>query len=130
MSTLSAREGGGCGLHVVLGVGTRVARGFLPVNNVAYAPAAEDVGLADPHALVQAVSAHQAAQLIGMPECNVVLAQCAVYLARAPKSNALEVAYANARQCVMSQPAYPGMARPPSLRCSRIDAIHTAVPLS
>lgn len=55
--------------------------------------ASEDIGLADPQALVQAVSAHQAVHFIGMPECNVILAQCVAYLARAPKSNALYVAY-------------------------------------
>ncbi|XP_026468228.1 ATPase WRNIP1-like [Ctenocephalides felis] len=48
--------------------------------------ASEDIGLADPHALSLAVAAAQGAQLIGMPECDVLLAQCAVYLARAPKS--------------------------------------------
>ncbi len=51
--------------------------------------ASEDIGLADPNALVQAVVAHQAAHMIGMPECNVNLAQAVVYMARAPKSNAL-----------------------------------------
>lgn len=55
--------------------------------------ASEDVGLADPQALVQAVAAFQAAHDIGMPECNVVLAQAVAYLARAPKSNALYTAY-------------------------------------
>lgn len=55
--------------------------------------ASEDIGLADPQALVQAVAAYQAAHNIGLPECNVVLAQCVVYLARAPKSNALYKAY-------------------------------------
>lgn len=80
--------------------------------------AAEDVGLADPNALLQAVSAHQSAQLIGMPECTVILAQCAVYLARAPKSNALEVAYNKAKQCIAQSPAYPGTctAQPASSR--------------
>ncbi|TRY61583.1 hypothetical protein TCAL_01761 [Tigriopus californicus] len=47
----------------------------------------EDVGLADPSALGMAVSAMQGCQLIGKPECNVILAQCAVYLARAKKSH-------------------------------------------
>lgn len=47
----------------------------------------EDVGLADPTALNMAVSTMQGCQLIGKPECNVILAQCAVYLARAPKSH-------------------------------------------
>ncbi|XP_030456111.2 uncharacterized protein LOC115677157 [Syzygium oleosum] len=48
--------------------------------------ASEDVGLADPLALNQAVSCYQACHFIGMPECNVILAQCAAYLALAPKS--------------------------------------------
>nr|XP_002742444.2 PREDICTED: ATPase WRNIP1-like [Saccoglossus kowalevskii] len=48
--------------------------------------ASEDIGLADPHAVGIAVSAYQACQSLGMPECDVVLAQCAIYLARAPKS--------------------------------------------
>jgi putative ATPase len=43
--------------------------------------ASEDIGLADPAALLQAVAAHQAAQLIGMPEVDVVVAQCVVYMA-------------------------------------------------
>ncbi len=55
--------------------------------------ASEDIGLADPQALVQATAAFQAAHQLGMPECNVCLAQAVVYLARAPKSNALYVAY-------------------------------------
>ncbi len=55
--------------------------------------ASEDVGLADPSALVQANVAYQAAHSIGLPECNVVLAQAVVYLSRAPKSNDLYQAY-------------------------------------
>ncbi|MDP3986222.1 MAG: replication-associated recombination protein A [Candidatus Veblenbacteria bacterium] len=55
--------------------------------------ASEDIGLADPQALLQATAAFQAAHQIGMPECNVILAQCVAYLARAPKSNALYEAY-------------------------------------
>ena len=58
--------------------------------------AAEDVGLADPQALILAVAAMQAVQLIGMPECNVHLAEITAYLARAPKSNALYLAYGQA----------------------------------
>ncbi len=53
----------------------------------------EDIGLADPQALTQAVAAYQAAHSIGLPECNVVLAQAVVYLSKAPKSNALYEAY-------------------------------------
>ena len=55
--------------------------------------AAEDVGLADPQALPLAVAAYQACHYIGMPECNVHLTEAVVYLALAPKSNAMEVAY-------------------------------------
>ena len=59
--------------------------------------ASEDVGLADPRALEQAVAAFQACRLIGMPECSVHLTQAVVYMALAPKSNAMEVAYMAAR---------------------------------
>ena len=62
--------------------------------------ASEDIGLAEPAALVQATAAFQAAHEIGMPECNVVLAQCVAYLARAPKSNALYTAYQAVQQDV------------------------------
>ncbi|CAH2231750.1 ATPase WRNIP1-like [Pararge aegeria] len=48
--------------------------------------AAEDIGLGDPNALVEAVACMQGCQQIGMPECDVLLAQCAVRLARADKS--------------------------------------------
>ena len=49
----------------------------------------EDVGLADPLALPQAVSCYQACHFLGMPECSVNLAQCVAYLALAPKSIAV-----------------------------------------
>ena len=55
--------------------------------------ASEDIGLADPHALEVAVAAMQATHFVGMPEGNLALAQAAVYLALAPKSNALYVGY-------------------------------------
>ena len=51
--------------------------------------AAEDVGLADPQALVQAIAAWQAYERLGSPEGELAIAQLAVYLANAPKSNAL-----------------------------------------
>ncbi len=51
--------------------------------------ASEDVGMADPQALGIAVAAYQACQFIGMPECDINLAQAVVYLAMAPRSNAL-----------------------------------------
>lgn len=49
--------------------------------------ASEDVGLGDPNALGVAVAAMQGCQLIGRPECDVILTQCATYLARAKKSH-------------------------------------------
>lgn len=55
--------------------------------------ASEDVGLADPQAMVQAAAAAQIVQLIGLPEGLYPLSQATVYLARAPKSNALKRAY-------------------------------------
>ncbi|XP_049454834.1 ATPase WRNIP1 [Epinephelus fuscoguttatus] len=64
--------------------------------------ASEDVGMADPSALPQAVSAFQACHFIGMPECEVILAQCAIYLARAPKSVDVYKAYANVKVCLRS----------------------------
>jgi putative ATPase len=55
--------------------------------------ASEDVGNADPQALVVAVAAKDAAHFIGMPEGNTALSQAAIYLATAPKSNAVYTAY-------------------------------------
>ncbi|GAA1473378.1 replication-associated recombination protein A [Corynebacterium felinum] len=51
--------------------------------------AAEDIGMADPHALPIAVAAAEAAQLIGLPEARIPLAEATIYLATAPKSNAV-----------------------------------------
>ena len=62
--------------------------------------ASEDVGLADPDALPLAVAAAQAVEQIGMPECALAIAQAAAYLALAPKSNALYVAYGEAKRDV------------------------------
>ncbi len=55
--------------------------------------ASEDIGLANPNALVQATSTYEACHYNGMPECNVNLAQLVVYLSLSPKSNALYTAY-------------------------------------
>ena len=55
--------------------------------------ASEDVGMADPQALVIAMAAQQAVNFIGMPEGNLALAEATVYLATAPKSNSLYEAY-------------------------------------
>lgn len=59
--------------------------------------ASEDIGIANPDALVQAVSAYQAAHFNGMPECDVNLAQAVVYLSVSPKSNSLYTAYQKAK---------------------------------
>ncbi|NNF79085.1 MAG: replication-associated recombination protein A, partial [Rhizobiales bacterium] len=58
--------------------------------------AVEDIGLADPEALVQANAATQAFQLLGTPEGELALAQACLYLATAPKSNAQYVAFKGA----------------------------------
>lgn len=55
--------------------------------------ASEDIGLADPQAMVQAAAAAEIVQLIGLPEAIFPLSQAAIYLARAPKSNAVKNAY-------------------------------------
>lgn len=54
--------------------------------------AAEDVGLADPHALQVAVAASLAAERVGMPEARIILAEAAMYVATAPKSNSVVMA--------------------------------------
>ena len=69
--------------------------------------AAEDVGLADPRALEIGVAAYQACHFIGMPECNVHLTEAVVYMAMAPKSNAMERAYLSARQDALEQLSDP-----------------------
>jgi putative ATPase len=58
--------------------------------------ASEDIGLANSQALTQAIDAYQACHFIGMPECNIILAQAVVYMAKCKKSNDLYVAYEKA----------------------------------
>ena len=69
--------------------------------------ASEDVGLADPRALEIAVAAYQACHFIGMPECTVHLTQAVVYMAMAPKSNALYMAYESAKKDALTQLSEP-----------------------
>jgi putative ATPase len=69
--------------------------------------ASEDVGMADPQALVVAMAAQQAVHFIGMPEGALALAQLVVYLAAAPKSNALYVAYGEAAADALTTRAEP-----------------------
>ena len=69
--------------------------------------ASEDVGMADPKALEIAVAAYQACHFIGMPECSVHLTEAVVYMALAPKSNALYMAYNSAREDALNMIAEP-----------------------
>lgn len=62
--------------------------------------ASEDIGLANSRALEQAVAAYNACHFMGMPECNVVLAQAVVYMAKCKKSNELYTAYGQAKNDV------------------------------
>ena len=71
--------------------------------------ASEDIGIADPNALVVAVAAANAVEHVGLPEAQLNLAQAAIYLALAPKSNAVTTALAEARRDVREQ----GNVRPP-----------------
>ncbi len=69
--------------------------------------AVEDIGIADPQALVHTIAASNAWDRLGTPEGELALVQAAVYLARAPKSNALYTGYAQARQDVQESAADP-----------------------
>jgi putative ATPase len=65
------------------------------------------VGNADPQAVVIASAAAQVAELVGLPECQYSLAQAAVYIACAPKSNAVTAAIGAAREDVRTRPVLP-----------------------
>jgi len=69
--------------------------------------ASEDVGNADPQGLVVAMAAQQAVHFMGMPEGNTALAQAVVYLATAPKSNAVYTAYGEAAEAARTDVAEP-----------------------
>jgi len=69
--------------------------------------AVEDIGLAEPNALALCMAARDAVDFIGMPEGNLALAQAVVYLALAPKSNALYTAYGDVQQDVERTAAEP-----------------------
>jgi putative ATPase len=69
--------------------------------------ASEDVGLADPQALAVAIAAKEAYDFLGTPEGELALAQAAIYLACAPKSNAVYTALDAARADVQARPAEP-----------------------
>lgn len=69
--------------------------------------AAEDIGLADPRAMEIGVAAYQACHFIGMPECTVHLTEAVTYMSMAPKSNAMDVAYMEAKKDAINQIAEP-----------------------
>lgn len=75
--------------------------------------AAEDVGLADPQALVVATAAALASERVGLPEARIILAQAALYIALAPKSNSVIKGIDGALQAVKDHPLEPP---PPSMR--------------
>jgi len=69
--------------------------------------ASEDIGLADPWALHHAIAAKDAVEFLGMPECNTALSQLVVYLACAPKSNAMYSAYGAVQEVIKQHGALP-----------------------
>ena len=69
--------------------------------------ASEDIGMADSKALEVGVAAYQACHFIGMPECSVHLTHAVIYMALAPKSNALYMAYENAKRDAATMLAEP-----------------------
>jgi putative ATPase len=69
--------------------------------------ASEDVGLADPQALQVTAGAQAAVSFLGMPECDLALAEAVLYLATAPKSNEVYTAYAKAKEDAHSHSADP-----------------------
>ena len=77
--------------------------------------ASEDIGNADPQALSIATAAAQAVEHVGLPECQFALAQAAIYLALAPKSDAAKRAVLGAREHIRERGAAPP---PPHLRSS------------
>ena len=86
--------------------------------------ASEDIGNADPRALEVAVSAAHAVEHVGLPECALNLAQAAVYLSLAPKSNASYEAIKRARAWVREHgtPEPPGLSAAPPTRAPRSSA--------
>jgi putative ATPase len=75
--------------------------------------ASEDIGMADPRALEQVAAVERTVEHVGMPECELALAQAAVYLALAAKSNALYTAYGKVKREVGQR---PGLAVPMAIR--------------
>jgi putative ATPase len=81
--------------------------------------ASEDIGLADPGALLQAIAAAQAVEHVGLPEAQLNLAQAVIYLSNAPKSNAVIKALGRARQDAAGNDAVPAHLRDSSYPAAR-----------
>jgi putative ATPase len=81
--------------------------------------ASEDIGLADPRALLVAVAAAQAVEHVGLPEVRLNLAEAAIYLARAPKSNSVYTAIAKAIEDAVSADPVPTHLRDASYPAAR-----------
>lgn len=69
--------------------------------------AVEDIGTADPNALLIAINARDAYHFLGSPEGELALAECTIYLATAPKSNRVYAAYRKVQQAVRENPSLP-----------------------
>jgi putative ATPase len=69
--------------------------------------ASEDIGLADPNALLQAVAAHQVYTMLGSPEGELAITNAVIYMATAPKSNAGYMAYGKSKKCAESNGSLP-----------------------
>jgi putative ATPase len=69
--------------------------------------ASEDVGLAEPGALAMANAAREAVQFLGEPECHLAIAECAIYLALAPKSNSVETSLGEAMRIAQATGPLP-----------------------
>ncbi|MBP8725651.1 MAG: replication-associated recombination protein A [Saprospiraceae bacterium] len=69
--------------------------------------AAEDIGLANPNAILLATSCQQATNLVGWPECRIILAEATVYLACSPKSNSAYMGIEQALACVRNEGSLP-----------------------
>jgi putative ATPase len=69
--------------------------------------ASEDIGNADPQALIIANAAKEAVEFVGLPECSLALAQAVIYLALAPKSNSVYLAYQKAKDDALNTPTEP-----------------------
>ena len=69
--------------------------------------ASEDIGLANPNALLMATTCFQAVQAVGFPEARIIMSQCAIYLATSPKSNSAYMAINNAQAQVRESGGLP-----------------------